>query len=352
MPIKPFPPSAAPSAETFWSWGGTKAMAAAEPKLREALKTGDFHLDFLKYGDNCTYENIDRIAAQPVFQKADMVFGVGGGRALDTAKTLCDKYGKYFFTLPTIASTCAASTSVAVIYDEITKEFCDVYFCKRPALHVFIDTEIITCAPYIYMWAGIGDALSKQYESALSGRDKVLNHSNGIGVQLAGRCSEELMTYGLEALKAVKNREVTPALERTVLEIIVTTGFVSLLVDLDYNSNLAHAVYFGCTVLPQCENHLHGEIVAYGVLVMLLMDKQYDNFHRLYEFAKAAKLPTCLKDLEVETQADLDKLVARAMLCNDIKCSPYTITEEMLRSSIEELEKINRGQLPEKLVSY
>ncbi len=46
-----------------------------------------------------------------------MVFGVGGGKALDTAKCLCITDDKPVFTFPTIASNCAACTSVSIIYN-------------------------------------------------------------------------------------------------------------------------------------------------------------------------------------------------------------------------------------------
>ena len=60
--------------------------------------------------------------------------------------------------------------------------------------------------------------------------------------------------------------------------IIITTGLVSVFVINDYNSCLAHSVYYGCTTLKKIEkNHLHGEVVSYGVLVMLTCDKQYDD---------------------------------------------------------------------------
>ncbi len=46
-----------------------------------------------------------------------MVFGVGGGKALDTVKCLCITDDKPIFTFPTIASNCAACTSVSIIYN-------------------------------------------------------------------------------------------------------------------------------------------------------------------------------------------------------------------------------------------
>ena len=74
-----------------------------------------------------------------------MVFGVGGGKALDTVKCLCITDGKPVFTFPTIASNCAACTSVSIMYNSDGTFLKPNYFV-RPAMHAFIDTEIIAKA--------------------------------------------------------------------------------------------------------------------------------------------------------------------------------------------------------------
>ena len=49
-------------------------------------------------------------------------------------------------------------------------------FFIRPAMHAFIDTEIIAKAPAQYMWAGIGDTYAKYYEATISSRGEQLEH--------------------------------------------------------------------------------------------------------------------------------------------------------------------------------
>lgn len=114
-----------------------------------------------------------------------MVFAVGGGRAIDTCKTLCDMENKPVFSFPTIASNCSPVTAVCVIYDDETHGFKELYFPQKSPLHSFINTKIITEAPYEYIWAGIGDALSKQYETGFSSRNDEMSHTNALGVQIS-----------------------------------------------------------------------------------------------------------------------------------------------------------------------
>ena len=90
---------------------------------------------------------------------ADMIFAVGGGKAIDTCKVLAHDTNRPFFTFPTIASTCASCTSLGIVYhpDGSLREYS---FSKIPPNHIFIDTEIIANAPVRYLWAGMGDTPS------------------------------------------------------------------------------------------------------------------------------------------------------------------------------------------------
>ena len=99
--------------------GGKKALSAAFDKISKNAADGG--LDIIGkeiYGTDCTYEAVERLAALTSFQEADMVFAVGGGKAIDTCKCLCIECEKPVFTFPTIVSNCAACTSVSIMYHE------------------------------------------------------------------------------------------------------------------------------------------------------------------------------------------------------------------------------------------
>ncbi len=72
--------------------------------------------DFVWYGGEASRENIAALAENPAVAAADMIFAVGGGKALDTGKAYGEESGKPVFTFPTIASTCAATTAVSILY--------------------------------------------------------------------------------------------------------------------------------------------------------------------------------------------------------------------------------------------
>lgn len=85
------------------------------------------------YGGNSSYENVEALLNNTKVKDADIIFAVGGGRAIDTCKVVSDKLDKPMFSFPTIASNCAACTAIAVMYNA-DDTFRDYYylFLLRP----------------------------------------------------------------------------------------------------------------------------------------------------------------------------------------------------------------------------
>lgn len=67
--------------------------------------------------------------------------------------------------------------------------------------------------------------------------------------------------------------------------------------------------------------------MGYGVLILLLVDEQLEEFRRAFEFAKAVKLPIKLADLEISAD-ELSSIVPKVLQMKDIDKNPYVITEE------------------------
>ena len=120
--------------------GGRRALNAAEDKIRAYVAKTNLEIIGTKiYGTDCTYATVEKLRELPEYEEADMVFGVGGGKALDTVKCLCITDDKPVFAFPTIASNCAACTSVSIMYNE-DGTFLNTNFFVRPVMHSFIDT--------------------------------------------------------------------------------------------------------------------------------------------------------------------------------------------------------------------
>ena len=95
--------------------GGKKAMAAAKDKLLAAVKdTGIEILDFVWFGGECTFNNAKKLEQLEAVRQADMIFAVGGGKAIDTCKLVSIDFEKPYFSFPTIASNCAPTSAVSI----------------------------------------------------------------------------------------------------------------------------------------------------------------------------------------------------------------------------------------------
>lgn len=324
--------------------GGKTALEKAEQAIRDGIAGSDLEITkVLWYGGDATMENVSKLVADPDVQAADMLFGVGGGRAVDTVKCVGQELHKPIFTFPTIASNCAPVTKVSVVYHD-DHTFKGLEFVDTPPKHTFINTKIIGEAPTEYIWAGIGDALSKEFESSFSARGVELNHTDQVGVDVGQRCAMPLLRYGRKALDDISAGKTSHELSQVILNIIVTTGLVSVLVDNDFNSAVAHAIYYGSTVLPEPEDkpRLHGQVVAYGVLVQLALDEQYDKFEEVYAFNKSIGLPTCLADISAEGELK-DMMLDHTVGQKDLARTPYEVTREKLEKAVAYIEEYHKN---------
>ncbi|MBO7676946.1 MAG: iron-containing alcohol dehydrogenase family protein [Erysipelotrichaceae bacterium] len=317
---------------------GEKAYKASKDKLLPQLEKLEIVHEEV-YGKEASFANIDRLAADNEVQKADFLIGVGGGKCLDVTKAVGDRLGKPVFTIASIASTCAAVTKISIIHND-DGSFKEVLRLKTAPIHCFIDPEIIVNAPDKYFWAGMGDTMAKHVESVFSSKNDVLDFESSFGVTVSRLCYEPILEKGEKALEDVKDHIVSNEVEDVIKSIIIATGSVSVSVNPDYNSALAHALYYGLTVREWMERkHLHGEIVSYGTLVQLLLDKQYDELRRVYDFNKKVKLPVCLKDLDLEKDDPLDDVLDATIVNPELDHIPYPISKQMVKDAILELEE-------------
>lgn len=325
--------------------GGHRAIASVKELLLDAVRDSELQfLEFLWYGGEATYENVEALQQQESVQNADMLFAIGGGKATDTVKALAEITHKPVFTVPTIASNCAACTSVSIMYNP-DGSFKNPFFFEKPPVHAFIQTSVLIHTPTKYMWAGIGDTYAKYFESTISSRGEHPVHYVSLGIGMGRQCYEPLLLYGKKALEDQKKGELSYEFEQTVLSIIVTTAIVSILVTtehiIDYNTGLGHAVYYALTSFPHIEEgHLHGELVGFGILLLLLVDQDMETFKTVYEFNRSIGLPTCIADVEI-TPKDLEAVIDKTVSMKDIDHNPYKVTKEMLTEAFETLAAYN-----------
>lgn len=321
--------------------GGETALSKAVPVLKPVLVAHDFTItDIVVYGKECTYANSEKLSKLPAVQDADILFAVGGGKAIDTVK-LVSHYtnNKPFFTFPTISATCAATSKVAIVYQE-NHEFDSQLYLSGPAVNCFINSQILVEAPTKYVWAGMGDTIAKHYECEISSRGLTNTYETQLGVAMSIMCAEPIRLNGAKAMEAAIAHIRNDAFDQAVLAVILTTGLVSNFLTAAFNTHIAHAMCYGFSTQEVVEKaHLHGEIVSYGVLVLLTVDNQLEERDKWLSVYKAMGLPVKLADLDMKLE-DMAPVYKKAIEVPATDVSPYPITAQMLEEAVKALEAL------------
>jgi glycerol dehydrogenase len=194
-------------------------LARVQDKLDAALEKNAFELIQGGFCGECTSEEIARLAKLAEEKACSVIIGLGGGKALDTAKAIANPEFKPLIIVPTIASTDAPCSSAVVVY-KADGEFDEYRWFKKNPNVVLVDTDIIAKAPVRFLISGMGDALSTYFEARSCERSFANNIPGGkstkLAVAAAELCYDILMEDSLKAIAACKNGVVTPALENII----------------------------------------------------------------------------------------------------------------------------------------
>ncbi|MBE5798933.1 MAG: iron-containing alcohol dehydrogenase family protein [Clostridiales bacterium] len=341
-----FPALCCELGKSFVVVGGVTAMEKGLPSLVAALSSSDMTLlGALPFGGACTQSAMNRLADEIAPIAPDFIVGMGGGKAIDTAKGVADLLKKPLVSLPTLVSNCAPITALSVVYREDGPFDRFIFFDAPPAL-TLVDLEIAANAPDKYFRAGMGDTLAKHLESTFSARGDVLgkgmDHMSAIGVALSSTCYGPILQYGREALDEVLRHEAGSAMEICARSIIVSAGLVSLMANDDYNCALAHAVCYGLQLFEHVERDcLHGDLVAYGALVQLMLDGQTDKAKELQRFLKSLGTPVTLREMNVPLERKaLESTLIEATTGPDMAHIPYPITPDMVFDAMTRVESL------------
>lgn len=313
--------------------------------LDEAVKRNPFKIFYSEFREECTKKEIQRIKALAEEKGCGVFIGLGGGKALDTAKAASHLSKKPVIIVPTIASTDAPTSKLAIVYTEESAFEEYMHLHKNPDL-VLVDTGIIAKAPTRFLVAGMGDALSTYFEARSCVRANANNMPGGKSTKaafaIATLCYETLLAESTKAKAACDLNLVTPALENIVEANILLSG-------LGFESSglaAAHAVHNGLTVLEETHKYFHGEKVSFGTIVHLVLENSpKEELETVLGYCKSVGLPTCLKDLGI-VDVTREKIMAVATAAcaegETIHNMPFEVTPESVYAAILVADKLGQ----------
>lgn len=312
--------------------GGSNTLAVVQPHLQFP----QLSIAEATYGFDCSEASLEALNAAATQHQADLIIGVGGGKALDAAKLLAYQLQLPVVTIPTSAATCAAWTALSNVYSEQGAFLYDVSLDNCPNL-LILDYDLIQTAPAHTLIAGIGDALAKWYEASVSSGHSEQTLIIG-AVQQARVLRDILFQKSAAALASPGSAVWREVVDATVL----LAGVIGGLGGAQCRTVAAHAVHNGLTHVAS--HSIHGEKVAYGILVQLRLEELIQGNQlaaaarqQLLKFYTEIGLPQTLNDLGLGGMT-LDSLRKAAEIAlvpkSDIHRLPFKVALEQLMAAM------------------
>lgn len=342
---------------------GDSALLIAHPddkarvadKLEKTAKRFGITFADGKFSGQCSRQEVERLKKIAAEHHCSCTVGLGGGKALDTAK--CVAEGVAMIAVPTIAATDASTSHSAVLYTE-DGEFDDYAYFKASPSVVLVDTTCIAKAPTRFLAAGMGDAMATWFEARASAASYARVNAGlpcgaregkcppAVGTKtalaLAKLCYETLLEDGVKAKMACDHNLVTPALENIVEANILLSG-------LGFESAglaAAHAIHDGLSVLPGTHHSLHGEKVAFGTIAQLMLENApTEEIETVIQFNLSLGLPVCLEDIGVTemSEEELRQVAEKTCIAEEsVHFMPFPVSPEDVAMAILAADALGR----------
>ncbi|WP_017304514.1 iron-containing alcohol dehydrogenase family protein [Spirulina subsalsa] len=318
--------------------GGDRTLQQLTPALQKLAQHHPLNLDFASYSPDCSENSLTQLHQKVNQHQGDLILGVGGGKAMDTAKLLAHQCQLPVVTIPTSGATCAAWTALSNIYSDQGAFQYDVPLSHCPEL-LILDYSLIQTAPQRTLVAGIGDAIAKWYEASVSSGDSPETLIIA-AVQQARVLRDILLQKSSLALQNPGGEDWCAVVDATVL----LAGVIGGLGGANCRTVAAHAVHNGLTHIPAAHHALHGEKVAYGILVQLRLEEMVQGNQlaltarqQLLKFYQEIGLPQTLEDLGLGEVTVAQLRHSAEIACrpqSDIHRLPFPVSPEQLMAAM------------------
>ncbi len=325
---------------------GKSAVAQLFDTWKQTLAEVSLSYSIHNFGGESSLAEILYIRRAAEALSARVIIGAGGGKALDAARACAAELNLPFVSCPTLASTDAPCSAVSIIYTE-TGMVAEVRILPCNPVLVLVDTQVIVQAPPRFLISGMGDALATWFEARACAAANAKNLRGGRSTRsalaLAELCYRTLLKDGVAAIEAAATRKITPAFERIVEANTLLSG-------LGFESSglaAAHSIHNGLTVAPQTRAFYHGEKVAFGTLVQLVLEEsRLPEIEEVLDFCSRVGLPVTLAQIGLQElpMEILEKIAARATQPGEsIHNEPFEVSSAQVTGAILKADELGRS---------
>ncbi len=319
-------------------------MTRFETVINESLAASGITPIYDCFNGECSKNEVNRLIGIYKANGCDFVLGVGGGKILDTAKAVSYYMESPVAIVPTIASTDAPCSALTVLYTEegVFEEY--LFLPNNPNL-VLVDSEAVVNAPSRLLIAGIGDALATYFEARACKQSNATSCAGGTitlaAMGLAKLCYETLIADGYKAKLAMEQKVCTTSVDNIIEANTLLSG-------MGFESGGlagAHAIHNGFTVIEDCHHLYHGEKVAFGTIVQLVMEDA-PELEEVISFCKKVGLPTTLAELgikEVKAEEIMEVAKAASVESETIHNLPFEVTADDVYAAIMVADSLGRN---------
>lgn len=316
-----------------------------EDKIARSVEGTGAKVVYETFNGECSQKEIDRVVEAFKASGCSLVVGIGGGKIHDTAKAAAYYAGAPVVIVPTIASTDAPCSALSVIYTDEGVFERYLFLPANPTV-VLVDTDIVAAAPARLLVSGMGDALATYFEARACQASGASNCVGGkvtlAAMSLARLCYETLLADGLKAKLAVERHVCTKAVENVIEANTYLSG-------VGFESGGlagAHAIHNGLTAIPETHSLYHGEKVAFGTLVQLVLENApLEELEEVLEFCTEVGLPTTLADLGVENPTQEQLMEVAKLACADadtLHNMPFPVDADSVYAAILAADELGK----------
>ncbi len=310
--------------------------------VEASLTRAGLPVDRRDFSGNPSSREVDRLVGEITSSGADVVVAIGGGSTIDAVKAAGHIAGIRWANAPTVASTDAPCSALSVIYTEDGEFEAYRFFPRNPDL-VLVDSQVVANAPAEFLIAGVGDALATWLEARATSRSGSKTMAGGLptltGTALAKLSWDVLWENALPAIDAVRDHQVTPAVEKVIEANTLLSG-------LGFESGglaAAHAIHNGLTSVAATHGLAHGQKVNLGSVAQLVLEGATPGDLRDFiEFTTAVGLPTTLTEVGIrpdDTESVRAVATAATAEGETIHSMPFEVTADDVAAALTSIDR-------------